>query len=155
MTESFVMNSPVGKLAIEIEDNYLVGLEYHASRPITKTKLSPAARQVKKQIECYFKTSDFQFSLPVKLKGTEFQKKVWKAMLKIPAGKTRTYGEVSSLLNSSPRAVGNACRANPVPLVVPCHRIVAQSSIGGFGGKTAGRNIDCKNWLLTHEGYFS
>ena len=103
------------------------------------------------QIDNYFKSAKTDFTITISLKGTTFQKRVWAALRKIPVGQTRTYGELSKQLHSSPRAVGNACRANPVPLVVPCHRVVARSGIGGFGGETAGRNIDCKSWLLAHE----
>jgi len=151
MKTSFVMPSPVGNLYVETEDEKLVKLEYHCKKKITAGKLDSFSAQVKKQITNYFKSSKQNFNLPVVLNGTAFQKKVWSAMQKIPSGQTRIYGDVSEQLQSSPRAVGNACRANPVPLVVPCHRIVGKAGIGGFGGKTAGRNIDCKNWLLRHE----
>jgi len=155
MSEAFVMNSPVGKLYIETEGEYLIGLEYHSKRALTTGPVSKTAKKVKKQIEAYFSSADHNFELPIKLNGTDFQKKVWAAMRKIPAGKACTYGEISDALKSSPRAVGNACRANPIPLVVPCHRIVAKSGIGGFGGQTKGRNINCKTWLLKHEGFYS
>lgn len=152
MRESFVMDSPVGRLYIETEDEQLVMLEYHSRKQLTRHKLSPFSRRVKKQIENYFKSAKSNLSVPVSLEGTDFQKRVWAVLQKIPTGQTRTYGDISKQLHSSPRAVGNACRANPVPLIVPCHRVVASSGIGGFGGKTAGRNIDCKSWLLRHEG---
>ena len=152
MKESFVINSPVGRIYIETENDSLVKLEYHTRRSVTRHQLNRFSSRVKKQIENYFKSANTDFTIPVNLKGTDFQKKVWAALQKIPSGQTRTYGEISKLLDSSPRAVGNACRANPVPLVVPCHRVVASSGIGGFGGKTAGRNIQCKSWLLSHEG---
>lgn len=152
MIESFVMASPVGKILVETENNHLVGIEYFTNRSITTRKLNPFSRSVRQQIEDYFRSSKNRLSVPIKLHGTDFQKKVWARLQKIPAGKTLTYGELSAQLDSSPRAVGNACRANPIPLVVPCHRVVAKSGIGGFGGEIKGRNIDCKSWLLNHEG---
>ncbi|MGD8926820.1 MAG: methylated-DNA--[protein]-cysteine S-methyltransferase [Thioalkalispiraceae bacterium] len=151
MKESFVMQSPVGKILVETEDNHLVGLEYFSRKSVTTGKLSPFSRRVKKQIQNYFKSPQVKLALPLKMNGTDFQKKVWSQLRKIPAGKTVTYGELSTQLGSSPRAVGNACRANPIPLVIPCHRVVAKSGIGGFGGHTSGKNIDCKSWLLHHE----
>ena len=151
MKASFVMLSPVGKLYVETEDEKLVKLEYHSKKKVTTNKMDRFSSQVKKQITNYFNSSKSGFNLPVMLNGTPFQKKVWRAMQNIPVGQTRTYGDISEQLQSSPRAVGNACRANPVPLVVPCHRIIGKAGIGGFGGKTAGRNIDCKSWLLKHE----
>jgi len=151
MKASFVMHSPVGRIYVETEDEKLVKLEYHCKKKVTTDKLDSFSSQVKKQITHYFRSSKAGFNLPVMLNGTAFQQKVWTAMQKIPSGQTRTYGDISEQLQSSPRAVGNACRANPVPLVVPCHRVIGKSGIGGFGGKTSGRNIDCKSWLLRHE----
>lgn len=151
MKTSFVMHSPVGKIYVETEDQQLVKLEYHCNKKVTTRKLDIFSSRVKKQIETYFQSSQASFTVPVMLAGTSFQKKVWLAMQKIPAGQTRTYGDISEQLQSSPRAVGNACRANPVPLIVPCHRVIGKAGVGGFGGKTSGRNIDCKNWLLKHE----
>ncbi|MGD8812578.1 MAG: methylated-DNA--[protein]-cysteine S-methyltransferase, partial [Thioalkalispiraceae bacterium] len=84
--------------------------------------------------------------------GTSFQQKVWKTMLNIPPGKVMSYGEIAKKLNSSPRAVGNACRANPLPLLVPCHRVVSQAGLGGYGGETSGKRLAIKRWLLSHEG---
>jgi methylated-DNA-[protein]-cysteine S-methyltransferase len=70
----------------------------------------------------------------------------------IPPGRTRTYGELASKLGTSARAVGGACRANPCPVVVPCHRVVAANGLGGFAGDTSGRKLEVKRWLLRHEG---
>ena len=70
----------------------------------------------------------------------------------IPPGKVMTYGEVARQLDSSPRAVGNACRANPLPIIIPCHRIVGQTGTGGYGGFRTGKVVEIKHWLLHHEG---
>lgn len=78
------------------------------------------------------------FSVPIVLRGTAFQVEVWEILQRIPLGKTRTYGEIAREIGTSPRAVGRACGANPVPLLVPCHRVVAQDgSLGGFSGGVA------------------
>jgi methylated-DNA-[protein]-cysteine S-methyltransferase len=87
--------------------------------------------------------------------GTAFQRRVWRALSIIPPGQVRTYGELARSLASSPRAVGNAARANPWPLVVPCHRLVASQGLGGYGGATQGRGLAIKRWLLAHEGYLA
>jgi methylated-DNA-[protein]-cysteine S-methyltransferase len=84
--------------------------------------------------------------------GSPFQRRVWQAISAIPAGRTRTYGEIAAELGSAPRAVGGACRANPYPLLVPCHRVVGASGLGGFAGDVSGRLIAVKRWLLAHEG---
>jgi methylated-DNA-[protein]-cysteine S-methyltransferase len=83
---------------------------------------------------------------------TDFQRKVWKGIAAIRPGKTRTYGELAERIKSSPRAVGNACGANPYPLVVPCHRVVATNhGLGGFARQRGGFLLDVKRWLLAHE----
>lgn len=84
--------------------------------------------------------------------ATPFQRRVWRAMLAIPPGQARTYGEVAGWLHSSPRAVGNAAAANPWPVLVPCHRIVASGGVGGYLGEARGRGPAIKRWLLAHEG---
>jgi methylated-DNA-[protein]-cysteine S-methyltransferase len=87
--------------------------------------------------------------------GTAFQHRVWRALRTIPPGQVRTYGELARSLASGPRAVGNAARANPWPVVVPCHRLVASQGLGGYGGATQGRGLAIKRWLLAHEGYLA
>ena len=90
--------------------------------------------------------------LTLLVEGTPFQKAVWAALLRIPQGETRSYQALAKQLKTSPRAVGNACRANPLALIVPCHRVLAKSGLGGFCGKKAGKYLKIKTWLLAHEG---
>ena len=105
------------------------------------------------QIQSYLEDPAFEFDLPLKLSGTRHRLAVWEAMQRIPAGATRTYGDLARDLGSSARAVGGACGANPVPLVVPCHRVVAAGGLGGFmGAKRDGFELAIKRWLLEHEG---
>jgi methylated-DNA-[protein]-cysteine S-methyltransferase len=85
--------------------------------------------------------------------GTPFQQGVWRELIRIPFGETRSYGELAKKLGSSARAVAGACRRNPLPLLVPCHRVVAKNGIGGFMGKTDGQALAIKRWLLQHEGH--
>jgi len=91
-------------------------------------------------------------NLPIELQGTPFQRRVWKALREIPPGRTITYSELARQLGTGARAVGGACRANPCPIVVPCHRVVAVNGLGGFSGDTSGRKLEIKRWLLRHEG---
>ena len=93
----------------------------------------------------------FVFDLPLKLSGSKHQVDVWQAMRKIAAGDTQTYGELSAGIDSSPRAVGTACGQNPVPIVVPCHRVVAATGLGGFMGGKQNDSLSIKRWLLAHE----
>ena len=85
--------------------------------------------------------------------GTPYQRRVWQALQQIPVGEVCTYGELSAELNSSPRAVAQACRANPLPILIPCHRVVSATGLGGYMGKSEGHELAIKRWLLHHEGY--
>ncbi|ENO89737.1 methylated-DNA--[protein]-cysteine S-methyltransferase [Thauera linaloolentis] len=92
------------------------------------------------------------FPLPLLECGTAFQRRVWAEISAIPTGQTRSYGELSARLGSAARAVGQACGANPYPLVVPCHRVTSSSGLGGFANASGGWLLDVKRWLLRHEG---
>jgi len=107
---------------------------------------------VKVELEKYFSNPKHIFNLPLDPHGTEFQKRVWKALQEIPSGETLTYGELAKKLNSHPRAVGQACRRNPIPVIIPCHRVVAQNGLGGYSGERIGALMDFKKQLLAHEG---
>jgi len=85
--------------------------------------------------------------------GTPFQQRIWRELCTIPYGETRSYGELARKLGSSARAVAGACRRNPLPLLVPCHRVVAKGSLGGFMGEVSGPAVAIKAWLLQHEGH--
>ena len=117
--------------------------------------LSPQNRLAERacvQIERYVGDPDFRFDLPLARRGTPFQRRVWGKISAIGAGRTRSYGELARELGSAARAVGQACGANPLPLVVPCHRVLAASGIGGFGHHEGGFHLSVKRWLLAHEG---
>jgi methylated-DNA-[protein]-cysteine S-methyltransferase len=108
--------------------------------------LEPAARQ----LAAYFAGERTSFDMPLDLHGTEFQRRVWQALLAIPFGETTSYGEIARRIGapSAVRAVGGAVGRNPISIVVPCHRVVGSNgSLTGFGG-----GLDRKRWLLSHEG---
>ena len=120
-----------------------------------RAALSPRnalAEKVAQQLEVYLDDPQHPFDLPLQMQGTEFQCRLWSALTAVPTGKTETYGQLAHRLSSGAQAVGQACRRNPVPIVVPCHRILAQSGIGGYVGETAGEKISAKQALLAHEG---
>ena len=104
------------------------------------------------QIEAYLVDPQQSISCRRFSQGTPFQQRVWQRLRQIPPGSTLTYGALAAELGTSPRAVGNACRANPCPLVVPCHRVVAATGLGGFAGRRSGTKLAIKAWLLRHEG---
>ena len=110
------------------------------------------AERAARQIERYRADPEFAFDLPLTPSGTSFQQRVWRGMCAIALGHTLTYGELARRLRSAPRAVGQACGANPYPLVVPCHRVVAANGLGGFAHARGGYLLDAKRWLLNHEG---
>jgi methylated-DNA-[protein]-cysteine S-methyltransferase len=119
----------------------------HAQKPAEHKIVA----QVTKQIEAYFSNPRSDFNLPLVYNGTPFQRRVWQAISAIPCGQVLTYGEIAAQIGSGPRAVANACGANNLPLIVPCHRVVAKSGLGGFmQGQKDGLKI--KTWLLKHEG---
>ena len=104
-----------------------------------------------KQLESYLQDPKTALDLPLSLHGTAFQQRVWRAMRAIPPGSTLTYGELAQQLDSGPRAVANACGANPIPVVIPCHRVVAHNGLGGFMQGRVQSSLAIKQWLLSHE----
>jgi methylated-DNA-[protein]-cysteine S-methyltransferase len=113
---------------------------------------NPAVDIILQQLMGYFSSVSPLQMTHLEPKGTLFQKSVWSELRKIPLGETRTYGEIAKKLNSSARAVGNACRKNPIQLIVPCHRVVSAKGLGGYAGQTQGTQLKIKRWLLNHEG---
>ncbi len=113
---------------------------------------TPLAAEAARQLTTWLADPDFVFGLPLKPSGTPFQRRVWQEIAAIPCGETRTYGDIARTLHNAPRAVGQACGANPFPLVVPCHRVVAANGgLGGFDRHGGGFLLDVKRWLLAHE----
>jgi methylated-DNA-[protein]-cysteine S-methyltransferase len=108
-------------------------------------------REARDQLMRYFHDPALKFSLPLELAGTAFQRRVWSVTLDIPAGQTKTYGGLSALIGGSPRAVAGACRANRLPILMPCHRIVGAHGLGGYCGSADGPMLAVKSWLLQHE----
>ncbi len=145
-----ILNTPIGYLGIRCDDNALLGIDFIHAQSELKPK-NTIATQTIQQLNHYFKNNQHQFNLPLKLEVTPFQSRVLNALLKIPVGKTKTYGELAKQLKTSPRAIGNACRENPIPVIIPCHRITAQNHLGGYSGQSTGKEIDIKRWLLEHE----
>lgn len=145
-----LIDTPMGSVGFMWNSGALTGVDLEPSEFDMGVEQLPAS--VAEQIDAYFRDGFTRFDLPVVLLGTPFQKRVWKALRAIPPGHTVTYGELANELGTSARAIGGACRANPCPIVVPCHRVVARNGLGGFAGDTTGRKLDVKRWLLRHEG---
>lgn len=145
-----VIAAPFGRLGIHAREA-LTSIDFVSNRVPLQAPRTPLARQVCAQLQAYFADPRTRFDLPLAPDGTEYQQRVWRALRRIPSGTARRYGELARMLKSAPRAVGGACRANPIPIVVPCHRVVAANGPGGFMGATRGRAMDIKHWLLAHE----
>ena len=143
--------TPFAVLGIRAAGDLVTQIEYLPRGVATLDPTTKLAAKVCRQIEKYLDDPDFEFDLPFEFRGTAFQQRVWKAIHAIPRGKTLTYMDVAQKLKSAPRPVGGACGANRLPLVIPCHRVVASGGIGGFMHARGGEPIQIKQWLLKHE----
>src|SRR3990167_6379226 len=135
-----ILASPIGPLGVRYQNQTLIGIEF---LPKTTTCFAPHSdlfwQDVSKELNAYFKDPKHRFTLPYTIaKGTAFHQRVWQAISNIPLSETVTYSDIAQTLTTSARAVGNACRRNPVPLIIPCHRIVGKQGLGGFSGARGG-----------------
>ena len=145
---------PCAVLGIRTAHGAVTGIEYRPASERAQAPSDALAARVVAQIESYLADPHFAFTLPLAHPGTAFQQRVRAELSKIPVGESRTYGEIARVLHTAPRAVGGACGANPVALVVPCHRVVGgRGSLGGFMNAVDGDPLAIKRWLLAHEGY--
>ncbi len=142
---------PFGVLGIRCDDRALLGIDFLPATEKTQRATGALAKTVCNQLQYYFENPDFQFSVPLKAAGTPHQQRVWQAMRAIPRGRTRSYGELAAELKSAAQAVGQACGANPIPIIIPCHRVVGKSGLGGFMRHASGDALEVKRWLLAHE----
>lgn len=146
------ISTPIGKIGIRTSDNYLLGINYLGDSALIIKPKTIMAKETLEQVLCYFADPEFSFKIPFSLNVTPFQERVLQALRKIPVGTTRSYAELAQLLETKPRPVGNACRKNPIPIIIPCHRIIASTGMGGYGGAIKGPILEIKRWLLQHEG---
>jgi methylated-DNA-[protein]-cysteine S-methyltransferase len=145
---SLTISSPVGRLAIDETDDAIVAIRW-TDDDAPPGNGSPLLAEAAGQLTAYFDGSLSRFDLPLAPAGSPFEKAVWAAMQAIPFGATRCYGDLALAVDSAPRAVGRACGRNPIPIVIPCHRVLAKSGLGGYSG--AG-GLATKRRLLTLEG---
>jgi len=150
-----ILPAPFGALGVRVAEGRLTGLEFLPPGTPTGTPGSPFLRQVARELEAYYSNPAHPFSLPLAPAGTPFRRRVWAALLAIPVGRTLSYGELARRVDSAPRAVGQAVGDNPIPIIIPCHRVVAaDGSLGGFNHSRVGFSQDIKRWLLGHERAF-
>ena len=148
MTAACVLESPVGRIRVTESEGAITELSWTDAK--TTTPSSKVLRDAADQLKKYFAGRLSEFDLPLAPEGTEHQKKVWTAMTEIPSGALRSYGDLAREIGSSARAVGTACGKNPIPIIVPCHRIVATG--GGIGGYSGRGGVETKRILLGLEG---
>ena len=143
-------HTPVGLLAIQMRGKLLCKLEWTlVTPPGSEYAELPAA--LEQQFNQYWLTGKFTMQAALLQQGTEFQQKIWHTLYQIPLGQTKTYGELAKELDTGPRALANACRKNPFPLIIPCHRVQAKTGIGGYAGASSGKLVKIKAALLKHE----
>jgi len=146
------MDTPVGRLVLEGTEDTLTGIRLpNDPKPAGEDRpgATPVLEQTVSELEEYFAGERTEFDIPMAFEGTEFQRQVWAELCRIPYGETISYGELASRVGrpKGPRAVGQANGRNPIPIIVPCHRVVASSGIGGYGG-----GLPMKRALLAVEG---
>jgi methylated-DNA-[protein]-cysteine S-methyltransferase len=151
-TFTMPMDTPVGQLVLESDGDVLIGIWLPSRATTTRGDghdAPPVLKDTATQLEEYFAGERTEFTLPMELDGTPFQRDVWTELTRIPYGKTISYGELARRVGrpKGPRAVGQANGKNPIPIIVPCHRVLASTGIGGYGG-----GLPMKRTLLAVEG---
>ncbi|MXY14957.1 MAG: methylated-DNA--[protein]-cysteine S-methyltransferase [Proteobacteria bacterium] len=148
-----ILATPIGNLVVEYEGDFVLAVR--ATDAGVLAARDAFAREAQKQLKAWFAGRLKKFDIPFLFPdATDFQVRVWDQITRIPFGATQTYGEIAREIKSGPRAVGGACRCNDLLLIVPCHRVVAVTGLGGFMGDRDGSLVRRKQWLLEHEQKF-
>ncbi len=140
-------------LGLEFSDGRLKAIDFLTTDHRTFVSEEEGVADAVSWLQRYFSGVTDDTGLSAAPEGTDFQQRVWHRLRAIPSGQTIRYGELARELGSSPRAVAGACRANPISILIPCHRVIAAEGVGGYMGQTAGPALAIKQWLLQHEGY--
>ena len=150
-----VIAFPKMKVAVATRDDRVATIQYLPPESEEKAPENALAERAIRQLERYRENPDVRFDLPLLIEGTDYQRRLWQALCEIPRGRTLTYGELARKLGNNDvdaaRAAGQACGDNRLPIVIPCHRVVAAHGIGGFAHATGGYLLEAKRWLLMHE----
>lgn len=143
---------PFAVLGLRTNGSALTSLHYLPSAERAAAPTDRVTERAVRELERWLDDPGFRFTVALAPAGTAFRQRVWAALAAIPCGQSRTYGDVARVVLSAPRAVGQACGDNPIPLIIPCHRVVAANgALGGFMHATSGDPIAIKRWLLAHE----
>ena len=147
-----VLAAPFGALGVRLAGDALVGLDFLPPETPLRPCGSAAVHRVIHELDAYYADPRHHWKLSLAPAGTLFRQRVWQSLLAIPSRRTRRYGDIAQELGSGPRAVGQAVGDNPIPIVIPCHRVLAAHGLGGFMHGTGGFPMAVKRWLLRHEG---
>jgi methylated-DNA-[protein]-cysteine S-methyltransferase len=148
------IRAPFAVLGIRTNGRAVTGVAYLPRTERAKEPADAISERAVRELHRWLDDPHYRFTMPLAPEGTDFRRRVWQSLQTIPVGESRTYGELARALHTAPRAVGGACGANPIAVIIPCHRVVGtHGSLGGFMGVTEGDPIAIKRWLLTHEGY--
>jgi methylated-DNA-[protein]-cysteine S-methyltransferase len=139
------LHTPVGDITLSEEDGWIVALDWGWGRDQAETEL---LRRASDQLNAYFDGQSLGFDLPLAPQGSPYRRRVWDALRAIPPGETRTYQDIARVAGGSARSVGGANGANPIPILIPCHRVVATGGLGGYSG---GDGLPTKRYLLDLE----
>jgi len=148
-----VIAAPFGALAIYADEGGIFSIDLMPAEAELVIPSTPLLEEACRQFDLYFQDPRWRFSLPLVIRGSEHAQRVWRALCGIRPGQVKSYGQLARELGSSARAVAGACRANELPIIISCHRVVAGSGLGGYCGQVSGPFLDIKRWLLRHEGY--
>lgn len=146
-----ILNAPPCRLGAIFTGDALTRLDFLPANTPASGKHDARVRHLADELDAYWRNPVHEFDLLYVPAGTPFQLNVWRALMTIPAGQPTTYGALANRLGTAARAVGQACGANPLPILIPCHRVLAANGLGGFMHASRGAPLDVKTWLLAHE----
>lgn len=146
-----VIAFPKMKVGVQTPGDVVSTIYYLPPEAALLAPRNALAERAVRQLERYRDDPDAAFDLPIAPRGTEFQRRVWDALMRIPRGTVKTYGTLAREIGGVARAVGQACGDNHLPIVIPCHRVVAANGLGGFAHSRGGYLLEAKKWLLGHE----
>jgi methylated-DNA-[protein]-cysteine S-methyltransferase len=146
-----ILDAPPCRLGAIFTGDALTRLDFLPVDTPVSGRADLRVRHLADELDAYWDNPEHEFELLAVPAGTPFQLRVWHTLMKIPAGHPTTYGALAKRLGTAARAVGQACGANPLPILIPCHRVLAASGLGGFMHASSGAPLDVKTWLLAHE----
>lgn len=143
--------TPAGNLVVALQGDVIVKTDWQIEFSDAEAGYFPSEHPLQAELGRHWQNPSGPVEVKLLAQGTAFQNKVWQALSQIPYGKTQTYSAIAKKLSSAARAVGGACRNNPFPLLIPCHRVVSISGLGGYSGCTEGPLMAIKTKLLAYE----